>query len=349
METQIVPLYGEVVVAQPEVNQADAERMLVWNEAFEKWMASLRSDNTRRAYRKAWDDFLKSCKKEPWMVGKRDCQLWMDALRTRGLSDCTQQQRIAGISSFYKFVSQDYTVITPDGREVSLYNGNPAAGKSLRPEVQPYGKAIYLSSQEARALLKAIKRNTVQGLRDYALFVTYMFTGRRNSEIRLLKWGAIEEKGGRAWYKWSGKRKKDQRTELPLPAWAAIKAYLQAVGRLETMTEESYIFTALSNRAARLPNVAGDLFDPFAQPLSMREVGRLLKVYCKRAGLDPVKVHVHTLRHTAAMLRREAGDDVEAVSEFLAHSSLSVTQIYLHRAEGKKDESWAKVETILGL
>ncbi len=134
-----------------------------------------------------------------------------------------------------------------------------------------------------------------------------------------------------------------------MPAWEAIRAYLKAAGRLENIQPEDFIFTALTNRAARLPKVNAETFDPQGQALSMREVGRLLKVYCKRAGLDVEKVHVHTLRHTAAMLRREAGDDVEKVSEFLVHSSLAVTQIYLHRTEGRKDESWAKVETLLGL
>jgi integrase len=46
---------------------------------------------------------------------------------------------------------------------------------------------------------------------------------------------------------------------------------------------------------------------------------------------------VHDLRHTAARLRREAGADVEEIREFLAHSSLAVTQVYLHRLERKSD------------
>jgi len=115
------------------------------------------------------------------------------------------------------------------------------------------------------------------------------------------------------------------------------------------MRDEDYIFTALTNKAGRLPNVSAAEWEPGAQPLSMREVGRLLKRYARLAGLDAKKIHVHTLRHTAAMLRHEAGDNVEDICAFLAHSSLAITQIYLHRVEGKKDTSWSKVEALLGL
>ena len=78
-------------------------------------------------------------------------------------------------------------------------------------------------------------------------------------------------------------------------------------------------------------------------------VGRLLKKYARRAGLEPAGIKVHTLRHTAAMLRKEAGDDLQSISNFLAHSSLATTQIYLHSIEGRQDVTWQKVEVLLGL
>ena len=50
--------------------------------------------------------------------------------------------------------------------------------------------------------------------------------------------------------------------------------------------------------------------------------GNLLR-YFKAAGLPPSGVHI--FRHSAAKLRREAGESVEQVSRFLDHSSLAVT------------------------
>jgi integrase len=62
------------------------------------------------------------------------------------------------------------------------------------------------------------------------------------------------------------------------------------------------------------------------------------------AGLEPPGVHV--LRHSAAKLRRDAGESVEEVSRFLDHSSLAVTTVYLRRLEGQADAGWAKVAEV---
>jgi len=78
-------------------------------------------------------------------------------------------------------------------------------------------------------------------------------------------------------------------------------------------------------------------------------VCHLLKKYFHKAGIDPSRITVHSLRHTAALLRKEAGDDLESVSDFLGNSTLAVTQTYLHKIETRQDVSWFKVSSLLGL
>ena len=58
---------------------------------------------------------------------------------------------------------------------------------------------------------------------------------------------------------------------------------------------------------------------------------------------------VHILRHTAAKLRRDVGETVESVSQFLDHSSLGVTTTYLRRLEGQQDLSWQGVAESIGV
>jgi len=73
--------------------------------------------------------------------------------------------------------------------------------------------------------------------------------------------------------------------------------------------------------------------------------GRFRK-YVRAAGLAPSGLHV--LRHSAAKLRRDAGESIEAVSAFLDHSSLAVTTIYLRRLEGETDRTWRDVAIAIG-
>ena len=58
---------------------------------------------------------------------------------------------------------------------------------------------------------------------------------------------------------------------------------------------------------------------------------------------------VNTFRHSAAKLRRDAGESVESVSSFLDHSSLAVTTTYLRRLEGQEEKAWAKMDEPVGL
>jgi len=164
---------------------------------------------------------------------------------------------------------------------------------------------------------------------------------------------------GRIWFRWNGKGRQ-RRDELPQSVWTAILEFLISSDHRDSISPSDYIFTALNDSARYLPNVqrsrTPDLEFGSAKfpslnrsPISAGMVGRLLKKYIHLAGLNPQGMTVHTLRHTAAMLRKEAGDDLQSISSFLAHSSLAVTQIYLHQVEGRQDTTWLKVEALLGL
>jgi site-specific recombinase XerD len=313
---------------------ADQDKLQRWGEAFDAWLARLSSDSTRRAYKSSWRVFLDFAGKAPWSIGRADVVRFVNDQEGQGLSDCTIQLRVSALSSFYEFCRNDFTVIDPaTSQETALHNANPAGGRAVRKKIDPYGKATALTPEQARGLLAAIDRTTTIGLRDYALLLAYLMTGRRNAEIRHLCWRDFEREGARVWYVWSGKRKKDQKYELPMPVWESILSWLSAAGRLSAMAKDDAVFTALNRQT----------------PLTSREVGRILKKYAHAAGLNAETIHVHSLRHTAAMLRREAGDDVLDICEFLGHTSLATTQIYLHRLGGRKDRTWGKAGGLLGL
>ncbi len=80
---------------------------------------------------------------------------------------------------------------------------------------------------------------------------------------------------------------------------------------------------------------------------SQRNVHTNLRRQLKAAGLPPSGVHI--FRHSAAKLRRDAGESVQDVSHFLDHSSLAVTSVYLRRLEGVEDRGWARVAEAIGV
>ena len=170
-------------------------------------------------------------------------------------------------------------------------------------------------ADEVRRLL-AVVPDTVAGRRDRAILLTLVLTGRRQT----------------VFYSYRGKGGKRGRRELPHPAYEAICATLADAGKeLATMAPGESLWQA----GARPEGVTSGTF--YAR----------FRRYLAAAGLAPTGIHV--LRHTAAKLRRDAGESIEAVSQFLDHSSLAVTTVYLRRLEGQEDRTWREVAEAIGV
>jgi integrase/recombinase XerC len=233
-------------------------------------------------------------------------------------SSATVGARIACLSSYYRFLIR-----------MNVAASNPCdALERPRTVTAP---ARGLSADDVRRLL-AVVPDTVAGRRDRAIILTLVLTGRRRAEVIGLTAGDISIEGGTAFYAYRGKGGKRGRRELPRPAHEAIGSSLADCGKeLPAMSPEESLWQAgAESRGVR----SHTLYARFRR-------------YLVAAGLAPTGVHV--LRHTAAKLRREAGESVEQVSAFLDHSSLAVTTVYLRRLEGEADIVWPDVASALGL
>lgn len=289
--------------------------------------------HTRRSYELAIRDLERECGRCALEVGREEIARWVAGM-AGSVADSTINQRLAAVSSYLTFAEE-------------MGVGSAPRLKALRRRVNPYGKSNYLRAEQARALLDCINRESVQGSRDYALFLMFLATGRRSAEIRQLRWGDFSTDGGRWFYRWVGKGRKGGVRECPVEVWEAIVVWLNRSGRLVHMQDEDYIFTAISRSATRLPGVLEGWL-PGREPLSMQAVSQLLRRYARKAGIGG-RVHIHMLRHSAAMLRKEAGDDVLIIQDFLGHSTVAVTQVYLHQLEQRLDVSWIRVREMLGV
>ena len=75
----------------------------------------------------------------------------------------------------------------------------------------------------------------------------------------------------------------------------------------------------------------------FGTQLSTQAARLMLEKYVEIAGIKK-KVTPHTFRHTFASLLLEEGVDIKHIQEYLGHSTISTTQIYLHLSEERARE-----------
>lgn len=293
------------------------------------------SINTRDLYERTLRAFFRAPAKLPDRYSREDVEAFIrHTYRGKLPTAATINSRLAILSSFYK-----YAAGAADERGAPLLSKlPPTSGLSrLRPE-----RVHHTISYEDFARLFAAIPDTVQGLRDRALFLTYFWTARRRCEVLALTVGDLEygviidENGGRrsGWlyhFRGKGRSRQDDVAELPNAAKMAIDSYLVASGRV--ITPDSPLFVPM-HRAER--------------PLSHGAVWAALKRYARLAGLDPASITIHSFRHTAARERYEAGSDIREIQQLLRHRSLATTDIYLRELTGTADPGAKRLEEKFG-
>ena len=67
----------------------------------------------------------------------------------------------------------------------------------------------------------------------------------------------------------------------------------------------------------------------------------------RELGLTKV-VSIHTLRHSYATHLLEAGVNLRLIQQYLGHSSLNTTMVYLHLTTASQEQAIARIETLMG-
>ncbi len=275
---------------------------------------------TPDSYYRTLRHFFGSLQKAPDQVSPQDVFSFAHGIGLSGRepSPVTVGARLSCISSFFKFLIR-----------LDLLNSNPCDPVE-RPKPRPSAPSG-LSASQVQQLLQVIP-DTLKGRRDLAIVLTLVLTGRRRSEIINLTAGDIAFDDSAAFYRYTGKGGLRGRRELPSPALSAIRRSLGDVGKdLASMQPCESLWQAGAG----------------PQGVSSATFYNRFRGYLQKAGLPPSGVHV--LRHTAAKLRRDVGESVESVSQFLDHSSLAVTTTYLRRLEGQRDAAWHGVASVIGV
>ncbi|MFO0938552.1 MAG: site-specific tyrosine recombinase [Gemmataceae bacterium] len=200
-------------------------------------------------------------------------------------------RHVVSLRSFYRFMKLDERA------------GATAVDLLASPKLWERIPTV-LNAKQIIALLNAPLPGDRFFLRDRALLEVMYATGCRASEVVGLKVQDVYLDA--AFLKCHGKGNKQRVVPLGKPAVESLRAYLQG----DTQSER--VFSSRSGK-----------------PLSRIMLWKIIKKYCRRAGLS-TDVSPHSLRHSFATHVLAGGADLRTVQELLGHASIATTQNYTH-------------------
>lgn len=263
--------------------------------------------NTVNAYKRDLEQFAKyiGSQEELTKVIPSDVRSWLLLLLKEGQRVSSVHRKISTLKSFYKYLIQEGHIGTNPATVVSV----PKQEKRL---------PTFLKEKQTRELFQQIDyTNDFEGVRDRLILQIFYGTGMRVSELVMLK--DVDVDISQKTLKVLGKRKKERIIPLLPILVEEIRDYI--VRRNREVGVNPYLFVTKNNVA-----------------LNRGQVYYIVKKYVSQVS-TAVKRSPHILRHTFATQMLNNGADVNALKDFLGHSSLSATQVYTHstREQLKKD------------
>jgi integrase len=216
---------------------------------------------------------------------------------------------------------------------------NPAESCTL-PRVEKKEMKVFQGG-DIPAFLKAVERH-----RHKALFVAALFTGMRRGEILGLAWDCVDFAGGTVLVCRQLQRERKKGGQLRLVSLKNDKSRRisppPAVFRLLKEHRRKQYEKRL--RAGQLWSDTGLVFTNDAGgPLDGGAVYKSYKKLLAENGLPDIRFH--DLRHTAATLMLQNGDDIKSVQDALGHASAGFTlDQYGHVTDKMKRDSANRME-----
>jgi integrase/recombinase XerD len=228
---------------------------------------------------------------------------FLDHLETkRKNSSRTRNARLAAVHSFFRFVALEEPRASAACQRVLAIPTKRTTHRLITA----------LTRIEIEALLAAPDRRTWLGRRDHAILFVCIQTGLRVSELVGLHRADVILTAG-PHVRCRGKGRKDRCTPLTRDAVKILRAlFAERVGDPDAPAFSSRCGTALVRDSVE------DLVVKHAAVAARR---------C--ATLRGKRVTPHVLRHTAAVMLLQAGNDRSVIALWLGHESIETTQMYL--------------------
>ena len=279
------------------------------------WLANFVSQNTRKSYRRAVDEFIAfhgiTDAGELRRVDQAHVIAYREFLQAQGATPATVYSRLSALSSLFKHLCEHRAA-----------DHNPTIGVR-RPRVDKGRVSTpVITADQVRRMLDAPNPSTLQGIRDRAVLHILFYAGCRVGEVGPLKVRDLFEDAGYWVLRFTIKGGKTNAVAIHPELTAMLRGYLDVAGHGDDRN--------------------GPLIRPVrggrVGPLTRGQVHNIFHRYARLAGL-PAGVRPHTARATFITQALERRCPIEAVQTTVGHCCISTTQMYDKRGLAHRDSA----------
>lgn len=297
---------ASIVASQPVSLEALVDRFLAEQDV---------ASSSKATYRRQLKKFV-SWLQETGRAGRmatldrQDILSYRDSLQAQGLSSYSVSGYMTAVRRLYEWL---------EARK--LY---PNIAREIKGAKKAKGfRKDCLTPSQLREALDGMDRDSLEGLRDFALFNLLARTGLRTIEISRARIEHLRQESGEAvlWIQGKGRAEADEFVLLTDESLRPLRQYLSLRAKLQGQPADSEpLFSSCSNRNS-------------GQPLTTRSISRIAKDAMRQAGIDDKRLTAHSLRHTAITLAIKGGASLQQAQAMARHSDPRTTMIYFHNID----------------
>jgi len=285
-----------------------------WIELADTLLRNLRSAHSRRAYAQSLREFFAWVATLPSEVTTRQIIAYRATLEAAGKRAATVNRHLAAIRALYSAALDE-----------GLLTRNPAASvKTL--ETGREGSTPALTREQVQAMLGAIDRTTLQGLRDYALIVLLVRTGLRREEAARIRVEDLQQQQGHWTLHVTRKGGGPQLVKVPADVYRALIVWLDAAALRDGALWRSLMRTGRGRAMVYQVGLA----------LTTDGILKIVQQRARRGGI-PILISPHALRATFITLALDGGAPLHKVQYAAGHADPRTTERY-HRTKRNLDD-----------
>ena len=272
----------------------------------------------RRILRMIIRYFMKKGKEGPTEFTSQDLDEYFMLLFQTGIKQSVRRARASVIRGFFQWLAENGKIISDPTRHISVPDDDD---KLLM--VAP------LEEAEVAQLIEGLPRATAIDLRNYAHIELLYSCALRIAESLMLDVRDVDLNNNVLHVR-HGKGSKGRVLPLMRGVAGALRDYL-----------------VVRRSLLRGPDTGALLLNGDGRRLTPVTFRRWMKRLNKARGIGARHIHPHLFRHSIAVHLLRAGADIRYIQEFLGHSKLNTTKIYLRLVPERLKDDYEKAMPII--